>query len=161
MRRVAVAAMLMLYALSAQAGGLGDLFGAIVGRFNSYGSGREGQAKQFDAALQKVSEFMNRHMPESIDQYTRLDRVSAEPGPHFSYHYTLLNLTGSEVDKEAFVTTIRPQLKEKLCGNAQVRNFFNHGVTVSYLYQGADGKPIGGAEFAPNSCDELKAAANL
>jgi hypothetical protein len=151
----------MLYALSAQAGGIGDLFGAIAGRFNSYGSGREGQQKQFEDALAKVSEYMNKHMPESVDQFTRLDRVSAEPGPHFSYHYTLLNLTGSEVDKESFVNTIRPQLKGKLCDNAQIRNFFNHGVTVSYIYQGNDGKPIGGAEFAPNSCDALKAAANL
>ncbi len=106
MRRVTAAAMLMLYALSAQAGGLGDLFGAIAGRFNSYGSGRDGQAKQFDDALQQVSEHMNKRMPENVDQFTRLDRVSAEPGSHFSYHYTLLNLTGSEVDKEAFVDTI-------------------------------------------------------
>jgi hypothetical protein len=153
--------MLMLFALSAQAAGLGDIFGAIAGRFDSSGSGRDAQAKQFDDALQKVSEYMNKRMPETIDQYTRLDRVSAEPGSHFSYHYTLLDRTGSAVDKEAFITSIRPQLKGKLCGNPQIKNFFNHGVTVSYIYQGADGQPIGGAEFAPNTCDEAKPAADL
>jgi hypothetical protein len=161
MRRVTVASMLMLFTLSAQAGGLSDWFGGLVGRFNPHGSGREAQAKQFEDALRQVSEFMNKHMPEKVDQFTRLDRVSAEPGPHFSYHYTLLNRTGTEVDREAFVSTIRPQIKSNLCSNSQVRNFFNHGVTVAYMYQGVDGQPIGGAEFAPNSCDDVKVTSSL
>jgi hypothetical protein len=148
--------MLMLFALTAQAAGLGDLFGAIAGRFDSYGAGREGQAKQLDDVLLKVCVYMNKRMPETIDPETRLDRVSAEPGPHFSYHYTLLASNSTDVDKASFANMIKVRVESKLCDSTQVRSFFSHGITVSYMYQGKDGLPIGGAEFAPNSCDNAK-----
>lgn len=156
MRKIIGAAAAMLLALSANAGGLGDMFGAFAGRFDSYGAGREGQAKQLDDVLLKVSEYMNKRMPELIDPETRLDRVSAEPGAHFSYHYTLVTSNSTDIDKASFASTIRAQLQSKLCDSAQIRSFFNHGVTVGYLYQGNDGLPVGGADFAPNSCDGVK-----
>ena len=151
----------MLFALSANAGGLSDMFGAFAGRFNSFGAGREGQAKQLDDVLIQVSEYMNKRMPEVIDPETRLDRVSAEPGAHFSYHYTLLTSASADIDKASFASTIRSQLKAKLCESAQIRSFFSHGVTVGYLYQGRDGLPVGGADFAPNSCDGVREPASL
>ena len=160
MRKIAAAAATMLLTLSANAGGLGDMFGAFAGRFDSYGSGREGQAKQLDDVLVRVSQAMNKRMPEVIDAETRLDRVSAEPGLHFSYHYTLTASSSTAIDKASFSSTIRAQLKGKLCDSAQIRSFFNHGVTVGYLYQGNDGLPVGGADFAPNSCDGVKEPAS-
>jgi len=159
MRKIIGATAAMLIAVTANAVGVGDMFGAFAGRFDSYGSGREGQAKQLDDVLLKVSEYMNKRMPEAIDTETRLDRVSAEPGAHFSYHYTLLASNSSEIDKTSFAATIRSQLKSKLCDSAQIRSFFNHGVTVGYLYQGKDGLPIAGADFAPNSCDDATGSA--
>jgi hypothetical protein len=152
MRRFIGASVSMLFALSAQAAGFGDLYGGFAGRFDSYGAGREGQAKQLDEVLVKLSEYMNKRMPESFDQDTRLDRVSAEPGSHFSYHLTLLASNSSDIDKTSFAGTVRQHLKSKLCDSTQIRSFFNHGVTVAYLYQGKDGLPIGGTEFAPDSC---------
>jgi len=156
MRKIIGAAATMLLALSANAGGLGDMFGAFAGRFDSYGTGKEGQAKQLDEVLVQVSSYMNKKMPEVIDAETRLDRVSAEPGAHFSYHYTLTTTSSTAIDKANFAGAIRTQLKTKLCDSVQVRSFFNHGVTVGYLYQGKDGLPIGGADFAPNSCDGVR-----
>ena len=135
------------------------MYGAFTGRFDSYGSGRDGQAKQLDDVLVKVSEYMNKRMPEAIDPNTRLDRVSAEPGPHFSYHYTLLGRNSIDVDKTTFASVIRTQLKHKLCDSKQIRSFFNHGMSVAYMYRGDDGLPVGGAEFAPNSCNGAKGTA--
>ena len=160
MRRVFVASLLGICAFSVQAGGIGDLFGAFAGRFDSYGSGHDGQAKQLDDVLVRVSQAMNKRMPEVIDAETRLDRVSAEPGLHFSYHYTLTASSSTAIDKASFSSTIRAQLKGKLCDSAQIRSFFNHGVTVGYLYQGNDGLPVGGADFAPDSCDGVKEPAS-
>lgn len=158
MRRFAGALMLMLCTLSAHAGGFGDLFGAFAGRFDSYGAGREGQAKQLDDVLVKMCETMNKRMPETIDQDTRLDRVSAEPGPHFSYHYTLVAANSTDVDKASFANMIKVRVEGKLCDSTQVRSFFNHGISVSYMYRGKDGLPIGGVDFATNSCDGVNAA---
>jgi hypothetical protein len=146
---------LSLTALSAQAGGIGDLFGAFAGRIDTYGSGRQGQEKQMEAMLTKVSEYMNKRMPELISADTRLDRVSAEPGPHFSYHYTFLSSNAADIDKAHFMADLRAKLKVSVCQKAEVRNFLNHGVTVVYNYRAKDEAPIGSAEFAPNSCDDI------
>lgn len=155
MRRIFVVSFLSLTALSAQAGGIGDLFGAFAGRIDTYGSGHDGQAKQMEAALIKVSEYMNKRMPELINPETRLDRVSAEPGPHFSYHYTLLDTNGADVDKTSFMADLRGRLKSTVCQKAEIRNFLNHGITVAYSYRGKDNAPVGTAEFAPNTCDDV------
>lgn len=155
MRRVIVMSFLGLTALSAQAGGIGDLFGAFASRIDTYGSGHEGQVKQMEAALAKVSEYMNKRMPEQVSPDTRLDRVSAEPGPHFSYHYTLLTTNGADVDKASFMADLRARLKTTVCQKAEIRNFLNHGITVAYSYRGKDNAPVGTAEFAPNTCDDV------
>ena len=157
MRKVIVVSFLGLTALSAQAGGIGDLFGAFAGRIDTYGSGHDGQVKQMEAMLVKVSEYMNKRMPELVNPETRLDRVSAEPGPHFSYHYTLLDSNGADIDKASFMANLRPKLKTSVCTKPEVRNFLNHGVTVIYSYRGKDNAPIGTAEFAPNTCDDVAA----
>jgi hypothetical protein len=159
MRRFIGALMLMLFAHSAHAIGFSDMFGAVAGRFNSYGTGQDAQAKQLDEVLRQVCDHMNKHMPEAIDKETRLDRVSSEPGPHFFYHYTLLESNSTDVDKTSFASTMRPQLRSKLCASPQIKNFFSHGISVSYVYQGKDGLPIGTADFAPNSCDNVTVSA--
>lgn|GEM_PF-1528227 len=156
MRKIIGAAVATLFATSAYAAGFGDLLGSFAGRYETYGAGREAQAKQLDDVLLKVSEYMNKRMPEQIDSETRLDRVSAEPGAHFSYHYTLLDSASTTVDKTAFSSNIKEKVKPSVCSSAQIRNFFNHGVTVGYLYQGKDGLPVGGADFAPTFCDDVK-----
>lgn len=158
MRRILVASLLGMCAFSVQAGGIGDIFGAFAGRYDSFGRGPEGQAKQIDDALVKVSEYMNKRMPELIDSETRLDRVSSEPGPHFSYHYTLLASNSAEIDKATFITNRRAQLKSTMCQSTQIRSFLSHGITVAYMYRGKDGVPVGAAEFKPDSCDDAKEA---
>ena len=157
MRKVIVMSFLGLTALSAHAGGVGDLFGAFAGRIDTYGSGHDGQTKQMENLLVKVSEYMNKRMPEVIDTEFRLDRVSAEPGLHFSYHYTLLGSNGSDIDKASFMASQRAKLKTTVC-QQPVRNFLNHGVTVAYSFRGKDNLPVGTAEFAPNACDEAQQA---
>lgn len=157
MRKIIGAAVGALFATSAYAAGFGDLLGSFAGRYETYGAGREAQAKQLDDVLLKVSEYMNKRMPEQVDSETRLDRVSAEPGAHFSYHYTLLDSASGSVDKTAFSNNLKEKVKPSVCASAQIRNFFNHGVTVGYLYQGKDGVPVGGADFAPTFCDDVSA----
>jgi len=156
MRKLFVVSCLGLYALSAQAGGIGDLFGAFAGRFDTYGAGHDGQTKQLEDALSKVSEYMNKRMPELIDPDTRLDRVSSEPGPHFSYHYTLLSSNSGDIDKTGFISHKRSELQDSMCQSTQIRSFLSHGITVAYKYRGKDGGVVGSTEFAPNACDDAK-----
>lgn len=156
---LALAALLVAAPLTSTAG-VGDVVGAMATKFNGTGVSRNNQQNvDLDDILQRVSQQMNRRMPEAIDSETRLDRVSAEPGPRFTFHYSLLGLRGSEVNRSEFARTIQSHLAQRLCDSSQVQTFFRHGVTVVYLYRSNDGQALGGIDFAPDSCDATHQAA--
>lgn len=134
-------------AMSAQAAGLGEVFGAMMGQ-----SGAADSNTGIDEVLTKMSVRMNKNLPAIVDKDTRLDQVSAVPGQHFIYHYTLVNLSVGDISTDTFHKVVKPRLKERLCSSAEMQSFLKNGVSISYLYKGKDGKPIGGAKFAPNEC---------
>ena len=133
--------------LFAHAAGIGNVFGVLLGQ-----SGALESDNAIDDVLVKVSAQMNKKLPIAVDGETRLDSVSAVPGQHFIYHYTLVALNSADVSAESFQTVIKPQLKSRLCESAEMQNFLRNGVTISYLYKGKDGQPIGSAKFEPSEC---------
>lgn len=133
--------------VSAQAAGMGEVFGALMSK-----SGAANSDQAVDEVLAKMSVRMNRKLPVSVDKDTRLDRVSAVPGQHFIYHYTLVNLGANDVNTDTFHKKFKPRLKDRLCGSTEMQNFLKNGVSISYLYKGKEGAPIGGAKFAPSDC---------
>jgi hypothetical protein len=146
-----IIALMMAFAGMAQtayAVSMGDFFGNLMGR-----SGSQGRGITVDETLVKMSTQMNKKMPMVIDKETRLDRVSAEPGHHFIYHYTLTGMRSADINTGEFPKAIKPQLKTRLCDSAEMRNFLKNGVTISYLYRSSDGHPVGGIKFAPDECD--------
>jgi hypothetical protein len=136
------------YAPFAHAVGIGDFLGNLMGR-----SGTQGRGITIDETLVKMSAQMNKKMPKTVDKETRLDRVSAEPGHHFIYHYTLTSLRSADINTGEFPKAIKPQLRTRLCESPEMQNFLKNGVTISYLYRSSDGHPIGGVKFPPNECD--------
>jgi hypothetical protein len=139
---------------AAQAAGMGDFLGGLMGR-----AGTQGRGITVDETLSKLSAQMNRKMPMTVDRETRLDRVTAEPGHHFIYHYTLTGLRSADINTGEFPKVIKPQLRQRLCESAEMQNFLKNGVTISYLYRSMDGQPVGGVKFAPSDC-ETKALAS-
>ena len=131
----------------AQAAGIGNMFGMLMGKSGSLESDNA-----VDKVLVKVSAQMNSKLPIAVDNDTRLDSVSAVPGQHFIYHYTLVSLNAGDVSPERFQNSVKPQLKNRLCDSTEMQNFLKNGVTISYLYKGKDGQRIGGAKFAPSDC---------
>jgi hypothetical protein len=149
MIRLAVVFLLLTCMLPAQAIGLGNVFGALMGRSGDIGHGDA----DIDEALLKISAHMNRKTPMSVDARTRLDRVSAEPGKHLTYHYTLLDVRSDQVTPNDFRDKVTGPMKSRLCSAAGMKGFLRNGVSISYVYQGSDGKPIGGVSFPPDSCN--------
>lgn len=147
MIKFSTAALLLSVTFTAQAVGVGNLFGALMGQ-----SGTQGHEKSIDEALAKVSAQINKKTPMLVDKDTRLDKVSAEPGQQLKYHYTLLGVRNGDVNTAEFSKTIKPQLKTRLCENTEMQKFLKNGVSISYLYRTNDGRAIGGAEFAPKDC---------
>jgi hypothetical protein len=133
--------------LLAQAAGVANVFGALMGKTGALEPGTA-----VDDVLVKVSAQMNKKLPMFVDKDTRLDSVSAVPGRHFIYHYTLVTFNSSDVTADKFHNVIRPRLKSRLCESAEMQNFLRNGVSISYLYRGKDGQPVGGAKFEPSEC---------
>lgn len=142
----------MIFALctcvSAQAMGLGNVFGALVGGAGDTGHG----ATEIDSTLRQLTQQINRRTPMKVDADTRLDRVNAEPGPRLVYEYTLVGMRSDQVSEAALRKALTPALHERLCAAGDVRGFLRNGVSLSYAYRGSDGKPIGDISFTPDAC---------
>lgn len=131
--------------LSAQAAGFGGLFNSLIGQTPS-------EKSNLDETLVRMSQKMNRSLPQAVDADTRLEKVSAEPGHQLSYHYTLLNLRSKEVDTAGFYQTLRPTLQKRVCAAEDLKPFFLNRITVAYAYRGKDGQDIGKLAFTPKDC---------
>lgn len=147
MARIFLLAGLLAFGLPAQALGFGELFGALMGQ-----SGATKGKADVDQALAGLSAQFNKKTPLRVDKHTRLDKVTAEPGSHLIYHYTLIGMRNAEVDRAGFREKMRPQLKSRLCSSAEMQNFLKSGVHISYRYKAADGGSIADFTFAPSDC---------
>jgi len=147
MKRNFLLAGLLAFAINAQAVGIGELFGALMGQSGS----TKGKAN-VDQVLSGLSAQFNKKTPLMVDKNTRLDRVTAEPGAHLIYHYTLIGMRSAELNRASFQEKMRPQLKNRLCSSAEMQNFLKSGVNVSYRYQAGDGGSIADFTFIPGDC---------
>jgi len=147
MIRLAVMAGLLSLGLNAQAVGIGELFGALMGQ-----SGSTKSKANVDQVLTGLTTQFNKKTPLQIDKETRLDKVTAEPGAHLIYHYTLSGMRSAEVNRSSFQEKMKPQLKTRLCSNAEMQNFLKSGVNISYRYKASDGGSIADITFVPSDC---------
>ena len=135
----------VLISMQAHAVGFGNLFGSMLGQSS-------GQHIGVDETLVKMSERMNRTMPQTVDTDTRLDKVSAEPGNQIAYHYTILKMQGKDINPTTFNKTFRSSLQKRVCAADDLKLFFRNRITVAYAYRGADGANIGKLAFSPKDC---------
>jgi hypothetical protein len=147
--RLLISLVLLSFGTVSHASGMGNIFGSLMGR-----SGALESETGIDNVLVKAASQINKKLPMDLDENTRLDSVSAVPGRQFIYHYTLVTLNSTDVSADTFDSVVKPQLKNRLCESADMQNFLKNGVTISYLYKGKDGHPIGGARFAPSECSQ-------
>jgi len=137
---------LMLFAVTnVQAAGVGGLFKSLVGQTNA-------DSLNIDETLVKMSQKMNRSMPQTVDGDTRLEKVSAQPSQQLSYHYTLINIRSNEIDTASFYRAMRPVLQKRVCAADDLKMFFRNQITVAYAYQGKDGEDVGKLAFSPKDC---------
>ncbi|GAC1419044.1 MAG: hypothetical protein NVSMB6_20960 [Burkholderiaceae bacterium] len=129
----------------AQAVGYGGLFGSVLGQ-----SG--GENMSIDEALARMSEKMNRKMPQAVDGETRLDSVNAEPGHQLAYHYTILHARSKDLPTAGFYKAFRPTLQKRVCAAEDLKIFFRNRITLAYAYRGSDGQDIGKLAFSPKDC---------
>lgn len=95
---------------------------------------------------------LNRLLPRQVDSETRLDRITAGPGRHLNFHYTLLDRTRAGMDIEAFNAGIQSLLRGAICRKEGLPPPLKNSMTLTYHYRGSDGKFVSMIEISPQSC---------
>lgn len=95
---------------------------------------------------------LNSSLPKIIDEDTRVDNISIEPGPRLLTKYTYTNFSTDEFDSELFDKKVSNIIKKSICNNDEILGRMNLGLIYSYEFSGNDGVKLATAEFDVNDC---------
>ncbi len=95
---------------------------------------------------------LNQGLPKQIDDDTRVDSISVEPGPRLMTKYTYTNFSTEEFDMEVFNKRVKKVIKKSICDNDEVMERMKLGLIYSYEFSGNDGIKLATAEFEINDC---------
>jgi hypothetical protein len=134
-------------------GGLGEIFGALVGKAAGKIAGyTTSEGMSVEQALVQVCDQVNKQLPMAVDRETRWDNTTPGPGRRFTYNYTFVNATARDVDLKYFYDTLAQKIRNSVCTNKDMAVFFQYGVTVSYSYRARDGAHVGKIDITPRDC---------
>ena len=122
------------------ASAIGGLIGKEVGKsaFSSKPSEYEREAKLIEG-FRTAAKQVNATLPTMIDEETRMDNVTVGPEARITYHYSFPNYSAGEIDSSWLLTNLRPDLKNNVCANSDMKPSLEYGGTYTYSYSGNDG----------------------
>ena len=103
----------------------------------------------FDKSLVEFSKKMNATLPMQVDKETRLDATMAGPGRQLIYLYTLVHVSGDNVDQSNFVGVLRPQLINSYKTSPGMAAFRSKNVELHYEYRDKEGKVVAAIAISP------------
>ena len=95
---------------------------------------------------------LNNSLPKIIDDDTRVDSISVEPGPRLVTKYTYTSFSTEEFDSEIFNKKVKKNIKKGICDNDEILKRMKLGLVYSYDFFGNDGIKLATAEFDINDC---------
>ncbi len=84
--------------------------------------------------LPEVVEGMNERMPQRIDEYTVLERVSSS-GNTLSYHYTVSEFSSFDLQRTEFSKIMRDNAVQNFKSNPKTKLFQEKGVSIRFVYE--------------------------
>lgn len=154
--RAKIFALILLSSLMSYAsakGGLGEIFGALIGKSVGNVTGKSlADTPSIEIALTKMADQINKRLPMAVDKDTRGDNITPGPGRRFTYNYTLVSTKIRDIDKAYFRQTMQAQLRAGVCSNPDMKIFFTNGITVGYSYRAADGTFVDKIDITPKDC---------
>ncbi len=102
--------------------------------------------------LKAAAEAINKQTPMMIDDDTRLDAAQDGPGLRFTYLYTLVNYSLSEINVEEFRNNLAPNIRKAVCENPELAVFYRNDVTVVYVYRDKNSMDVMEIEVPPTDC---------
>lgn len=143
------------------------LLGIGVGKL----AGRGGAEAVFDATteegLAKAVTLTNQQLPRMVDESTRLDRVSREPGRVLTYHYTLVGYYEPNPDPSGLIDPFeavdplriyddldgfKSRIANGACESPSTRAFLADKVTVVYQYSDVHARKRFDVTITPERC---------
>ncbi len=112
---------------------------------------QEIDAKLIEGFTQASNQF-NQQLPMMVDQDTRLDKTTVEPGPRLVYHYTFPKYTLKNVDINALQKDLRMEIEQKVCTNADMKKSIQYGGIFVYAYSNGNGVEKIRFEINRNDC---------
>ncbi len=105
-----------------------------------------------EEVLQVTARQLNEGNPMTVDPHSRVEKVVAGPGLRFTYLYTLTDVDAKTADAVDLRKGLEPMVRRVVCSN-DMRYFRENGVTVSYEFSDAVGRPLLGISMHPSQCD--------
>ena len=133
------------------AASIGGQIGKEVGKAALRPSQQEVEAKLVEGFTKTANQY-NQRLPMMVDQDTRLDKVTVEPGPRAVYHHTFPKYTSRDIDANWLQTKLRPEVMRKVCASADMKKSLPYGGIYVYAYSGSDGVEITRFEIDRNDC---------
>lgn len=93
----------------------------------------------YDVTLAMQAKAVNLTCPQMVDEDTRLDSATTEPGRNFINHYTAINLEREGLDMEIFCDAMRDAIVENMKGNFSVADFGKNNVIVTFRFNDKNG----------------------
>jgi len=100
----------------------------------------------------RAAKQYNQRLPMMLDQDTRLDKASVEPGPRAVYHHTFPRYSSREIDANLLRTNLRPDIMLQVCASEEMKTSLQYGGIYVYAYSGNDGIEITRFEIDRNDC---------
>ena len=110
-----------------------------------------GEEDGVTSLLVQTSEELNRRLPDMVDENTVLEATSGS-NTFFSYFYTLLNYSIDDVDVDAFVKRMQPELVKGVCGSIKLQEFLDLGVSIRHVYSDKDRIEFTSISITPADC---------
>ena len=125
------------------------IFGMAFGKAIVKGLFPKGGSVSNIEALVESSKQINASLPMQVDAGTRLDSTMAGPGSRFTYMYTLVNNTSSELNSVDFINAMKPNLINGYKTNPAMAVYRKNDVELHYYYRDKNGSIVAKIVISP------------
>lgn len=103
----------------------------------------------YDHTLALSAKAVNLTCPQMVDDDTRLDSVTTEPGRNYLYHFTAITLDSTELDIDLTCNIMRSTILENMHNNADVAAFGKNDVTIVFNFRDKNGLELCSIRLLP------------
>jgi hypothetical protein len=126
------------------------IVGAIIGKWAMSDLFTQTEEDKTKILMQAASE-LNANLPMTIDAETILFATSGVQNK-FVYSYQLPNYEKDNLDIDAFVDSMSPNINNFVCTTEDMKAFRDLGVVISYSYYDTNKKQITAIDVDTKSC---------